>query len=172
MASASVVLGLMMSSTRGSPNRRDLRTLHEALSLTVLTMVGLHGAALLGDSYLSPGLAGIAIPFVGSYRPLWTGVGILAGYGLAALGLSYYFRDRIGAARWKRLHRLTALFWIAAIIHTIGAGSDAMQAWFLVLIGASALPPGVLLLLRWLGRVASPERAGRRADGITANPLG
>lgn len=172
LSSASIVLGLMMSSTRRNPNRRDLRTLHEALSLAALAMVGLHGAALLGDSYLSPGLAGVAIPFVGSYRPLWTALGILAGYGLAALGLSYYLRDRIGAARWKRLHRLTALFWVAAIVHTIGAGSDATQAWFLVLVGAFALPPGALLLLRWLGRAASPERGDRRAEGITANPLG
>lgn len=157
LASASVVLGLMMSSPRRNPNRRDLRTLHEALSLTALAMVGLHGVALLGDSYLNPGIGGIVIPFVGPYRPLWTGVGILAGYGLAALGLSYYLRDRIGAARWKRLHRLTALFWVAAIVHTIGAGSDATRAWFLVLIGAFGLPAAALLLLRWLGRSAALE---------------
>jgi methionine sulfoxide reductase heme-binding subunit len=167
LASASVVLGLMMSSTRRSPNRRDLRTLHEALSLTALAMVGLHGVALLGDSYLNPGIGGIAIPFVGSYRPLWTGVGILAGYGLGALGLSYYWRDRIGAKRWKRLHRLTALFWIAAIVHTVGAGSDAARAWFLILVGVFALPAGALLLLRWLDRAASLGE-GDRAERIVA----
>jgi DMSO/TMAO reductase YedYZ heme-binding membrane subunit len=41
-------------------------------------------------------------------------VGIVAGYGLAVLGLTYYMRERIGAARWRRLHRLTAVFWLAA----------------------------------------------------------
>lgn len=172
LASASVLLGLMMSSTRRNPNRRDLRTLHEALSLAALGMVGLHGVALLGDAYLNPGVAGIIIPFIGKYRPLWTGVGILAGYGLAALGLSYYLRDRIGAARWKRLHRLTALFWVAAIIHTIGAGSDAKQAWFLALVGAFSLPAGALLLLRWLDRAAPPEPDGPRAERVAADQLG
>lgn len=171
LSSASVVLGLMMSSARRNPNRRDLRTLHEALSLTTLAMVGLHGVALLGDPYLSPGIGGIAIPFVGAYRPLWTGVGILAGYGLAALGLSYYLRDRIGAARWKRLHRLTALFWVAAIVHTIGAGSDATQAWFLILAGVLVLPAAVLLALRWLGRAVSPEQGDRGAEGVAANRI-
>ncbi len=166
LSSASVVLGLMMSSRRRNPNHRDLRTLHEALSLTALAMVGLHGVALLGDSYLNPGIAGIAIPFTGTYRPLWTGVGILAGYGLAALGLSYYLRSRIGASRWKRLHRLTALFWIAAIVHTLGAGSDARQAWFLILLGAFALPGIAMLALRWLSR-ASPDE-GDRARGSPA----
>ena len=84
LASATVAVGLMMSSKRRGANKRDLRAIHEALSLTTLAMVVLHGVSLLGDSFLNPGLAGIAIPFVGFYRPLWTGLGIIAGYGLAA----------------------------------------------------------------------------------------
>jgi methionine sulfoxide reductase heme-binding subunit len=169
LSSASVVLGLMMSSGRRNPNRRDLRILHEALSLTALAMVALHGVALLGDSYLNPGIAGIAIPFTGSYRPLWTGIGILAGYGLAGLGLSYYLRNRIGASRWKRLHRMTAIFWIAAIAHTLGAGTDSAQAWFLILLGTFALPAVALLVLRWLDRAASSEE-DKRNQGI-ADPI-
>ena len=154
-ASASVLLGLTMSSSRRNPSRRDLRVLHEALSLTTLALVGLHGISLLGDAFLNPGIAGIIVPFAGEYRPLWTGVGILAGYGLAALGLSYYLRNRIGASRWKRLHRLTALFWLLAIAHTIGAGSDVGEPWFLILNGIVIAPTALLLLLRWLGRAAS-----------------
>lgn len=154
LASASVLLGLMMSSSRRNPNRRDLRTLHEALSLTALVMVGLHGVSLLGDAYLNPGLTGIVIPFVGKYRPLWTGVGILAGYGLAVLGVSYYLRNHIGAARWRRAHRLTSAFWLLAIVHTIGAGSDAVEPWFLILNGVAIVPAVLLLALRWLGRAA------------------
>lgn len=153
LASASVALGLMMSSRRPGANKRDLRSLHEALSLTTLAMVGLHGVSLLGDSYLQPGLAGIAIPFAGAYRPLWTGLGIVAGYGLALLGLSYYLRDRIGAARWRKLHRFTALFWVLAIAHTIGAGSDATQAWFLIVSGVLVAPAAALAALRWGSRL-------------------
>ncbi len=152
LASASVAVGLMMSSRRKDSNKRDLRAIHEALSLTTLAMVGLHGVSLLGDAFLNPGLTGIAIPFAGAYRPIWTGIGIIAGYGLTALGLSYYLRDRIGAARWRRLHRLTALFWLLAVGHTIGAGSDAAQVWFLALSGAIVIPAALLLILRWLGR--------------------
>jgi len=155
LASASVALGLMMSSRRKTSNKRDLRAIHEALSLTTLAMVALHGVSLLGDSYLNPGLTGIAVPFVSAYRPLWTGLGIIAGYGLAVLGLTYYLRDRIGAARWRRLHRLTAVFWLLAIGHTIGAGSDATQIWFLAVSGALVVPAVLLLALRWLGRMGS-----------------
>jgi methionine sulfoxide reductase heme-binding subunit len=159
LASASVAVGLMMSSKRKSANKRDLRAIHEALSLTTLAMVALHGLSLLGDAFLNPGLTGIVIPFVGAYRPIWTGIGIIAGYGLAALGVSYYLRDRIGAARWRRLHRLTAVFWLAAIVHTIGAGSDSAQIWFLAISGAIVIPAALLLTLRWLGRAGDADVA-------------
>lgn len=160
LASASVAAGLMMSSRRRSAHKRDLRAIHEALSLTTLAMVALHGLALLGDSYLQPGLAGITIPFAGAYRPLWTGIGILAGYGLAVLGVSYYARERIGAARWRRLHRLTAVFWLAAVVHTVGAGSDAGEVWFLAASGALVVPAAVLLALRWLQRAKVSDPSG------------
>jgi sulfoxide reductase heme-binding subunit YedZ len=152
LASVAVAVGLMISAKRQNANKRDLRAIHEAVSLTTLAMVALHGLALLGDSFLNPGLTGIAIPFVGSYRPLWTGLGIVAGYGLAALGLTYYLRDRIGAARWRKVHRVTALFWVLAIVHTIGAGSDAAQLWFLLASALFAVPAALLLILRWVGR--------------------
>lgn len=154
LASASVFAGLLVSTRRRTPNRTDLRALHEALSLSTLAMVAVHGTALLGDAFMHPGIAGIAVPFAGSYRPLWTGAGIVAGYGLAFLGLSYYARDRLGAARWRRLHRLTAIFWVLAFAHSLGAGSDAAEPWFLVLNLALAVPAVLLLVLRWLGRAA------------------
>jgi methionine sulfoxide reductase heme-binding subunit len=154
LASAAVAVGLMAGAKvkRAGTSKADLRAIHEALSLTTLLMVALHGLSLLGDSFLDPGLTGIAIPFVGAYRPIWTGLGIVAGYGLAALGLTYYLRDRIGAARWRKLHRFTAVFWVLAIVHTIGAGSDAAQLWFLVIAGAVVIPAAALLALRWLDR--------------------
>jgi hypothetical protein len=57
LASASVTLGLMMSSKRKSEGKRDFRALHEALSLTTLAMVAVHGLALLGDQFFHPGLS-------------------------------------------------------------------------------------------------------------------
>ena len=166
LASAAVAVGLMMGSRHQATNKRDLRAIHEALSLTTLAMVALHGLALLGDSYMNPGLDGIAIPFVTFYRPLWTGLGIVAGYGLAALGLTYYIRDRIGAARWRRLHRLTALFWLLSIVHTIGAGSDTAQLWFLLAAGLLVIPAALLLVLRWLDRWTGDPVASRVPKGV------
>jgi sulfoxide reductase heme-binding subunit YedZ len=179
-ASASVAIGILLGRRRGGTTPlSELRPVHEALSLATLALIALHGAALLGDSYLRPGLAGIAIPLAGAYRPAWTALGIVAGYGLAALGVSYYTRSSIGAQRWRRLHRFTALFWVLGVVHTFGSGTDAMQPWFLIMAAAAVLPAACLVAgrtVRGLGaaldlpRSESPVRAG--AGGNGRRPLG
>lgn len=78
----------------------------------------------------------------------WTGLGILGGYGLAALSLSYYARARIGVARWRSLHRLIAAFWLLGVAHALGAGTEAGQPWFLALATVAVLPPFALLVVR------------------------
>jgi len=150
LSSASLGVGLLIRS-RGEPRRLaavDARVLHEALSLATLIAIAVHGLALLGDSYLHPTVLDISIPFDGSYRPLWTGIGIVAGWGLAALGLSYYARARIGQARWRYLHRFTAAFWAMGIAHTLGAGTDASEPWLIVALLAPTVPALVLLVRR------------------------
>ena len=145
-ASVSVAVGILISTRRnGVTPLAELRPVHEALSLATLGLIAVHGLSLLGDRFMRPGLLGIALPFLGPYRPLWTAIGIVAGYGLAALGLSYYWRQAIGAALWRRLHRFTALFWLLGIVHTVGSGSDVAQPWFLLLTGCAVLPAAVLV---------------------------
>jgi sulfoxide reductase heme-binding subunit YedZ len=151
LASASVGAGLLIGGARGEGSKRlgaDARPLHEALSLATLVAIAVHGLALLGDHYFHPTVLDISIPFTGAYRPFWTGIGIVAGWGLAALGLSYFARSRIGQARWRSLHRFTAVFWVLGIFHTIGAGTDAWQFWFMLLVGAPMIPAIVLLLAK------------------------
>jgi sulfoxide reductase heme-binding subunit YedZ len=172
LSSASLGAGLLIRS-RGEGRRlagADVRVLHEALALATLAAVAVHGLALLGDSYFHPSPFEISIPFISAYRPFWTGLGILGGWGLAILGLTYYARDRIGQARWRYLHRFIAIFWALGIVHTIGAGTDAGQLWLLALMAAPAIPAGILLLGRLFG--AMPERspappAPRRLQPVT-----
>ena len=147
----------------GRDRRADMRPLHEALSLTTLVAIAVHGLALLGDGYLNPGLAGIAVPFAGSYRSLWTGIGIIGGYGLAVLGLSYYARSWIGSTRWRMLHRFTVVFWLAAVVHSVAGGSDSTQAWFLVIATVAVAPAAGMVIAR-LADISAARRA--RPGGI------
>jgi sulfoxide reductase heme-binding subunit YedZ len=148
LASCSVGLGLAMATRLGPFKTADLRTAHEALSLGTMAAIVIHAGSLLFDSYLSPSLADITIPFAGSYEPLWTSLGIVCGWSLLALGLSYYARARIGVARWRSLHRWTALVWLLALVHALGEGTDAGEAWFLASAAVVVLPALALLAVR------------------------
>jgi sulfoxide reductase heme-binding subunit YedZ len=162
LASLAVCLGLLMSTRLlkrfGGP---DLRIVHEALSLATLVAIAVHGFALLGDQFLHPSFADITVPFVSGFKTGWTTLGIVSGWALAALGLSYYTRARIGQDRWRSLHRFTALAWAMGLAHSLGEGTDAGQTWFLVMIGIVAVPALLLLLWRMsgLGQRRSPARA-------------
>jgi methionine sulfoxide reductase heme-binding subunit len=160
-ASVSVSLGLAMSLKLRAFRRVDLKVLHETLSLCALVAIAVHGAALLGDGFLHPSLPDVTVPFVSGYKTVWTSMGIVSGWGLALLGLSYYWRGRIGPARWRRLHSFTAFAWVLGLAHSLGEGTDAGTAWFLVMVGSVALPALALLLVR-VGLPAREDRGGAR----------
>ena len=157
-----MILGLLMAN--GLPRRagikRKLLTLHESFALVGLVAIGVHGVTLLGDTYLKPSLAQIAVPFDSSYRPGFTGLGVIAGYLAVALGLSYYARRVIGVRRWRTIHRATIVVWALGVIHVLGSGTDAGQIWLRAILALSALPIVFLFLLRVLPR--DPSAAGRR----------
>jgi sulfoxide reductase heme-binding subunit YedZ len=165
LASLAVCAGLALGGRIGLLRGRSaqLKTVHEALSIATLAALAVHGVALLGDRYLHPGLLDITVPFALDYRTVWTGLGIVAGYGLAVLSLSYYARARIGVARWRTLHRFIALFWLLGVVHTLGAGTDAGQAWFLLLLAVVGLPPIALLALRFAPPPPSPSQPAEPA---------
>src|SRR4051794_35447650 len=153
LASVSVCVGLSMGARLVKGRLPDLRAAHEALSLATLAALVVHALSLLGDSFLNPSLADITIPFASSYREPWMAIGIVGGWMLAILGISYYFRARIGVRRWRTLHRFTALAWVLGVVHTLGQGTDARSGWYLTLCATCVLPAAALLVARML-----PER--------------
>jgi len=172
LVTASTLLGLAMASRPRRPRRNAARlvTLHEQLALTGLVAIAVHGIALLGDPWLRPGLAGIALPGAMAYRPLFTSLGVLAGWLAALLGLSYYLRGRIGVTRWRAVHRLTLAAYALAVVHTLGAGTDAGSAWLRwPLLGSAAIV--LVLLARRLARRDPTTRKGAPIDdGPTRRP--
>ena len=104
LVTISVGIGLTMAGKvmRRPGLSRKLMAIHEHTALAGLVAIAVHGITLLGDPWLNPGLGGIAVPFTMGYRPLCTGLGIVGGYLAALLGLSFYFRRRIGARSGAR----------------------------------------------------------------------
>lgn len=170
LITTSVVLGLLMASkmSRRPGLKRNLRKVHEQVALTALVAIGLHGVLLLGDGWLKPGISGITVPFTLEYRPVWTGMGILAGYLALLLGPSFYWRRQIGARRWRQIHRATVAVFLLAVLHSLGSGTDGASTWFRVMVLGSAALVLVLVVFRYASQLrqtkTAPARPARLPD--------
>ncbi len=164
----SVALGLAMSGRLvrrpGLPPK--LRHLHESLTLVTLALIVMHAGLLLFDTYLRPGLVGITLPFALGYRPLFTGIGIIAGWLAAILGLSFYARRRIGVKRWRFMHRFTIVAYLLVLGHVAGAGTDARSPWMIALLTGLTAP----IIFAFTYRIL-PTGRGRKRE-IAAIPAG
>lgn len=175
LVTVSVGLGLAMAGRltrrRGWP--RAMTAIHEQAAVLGLVAILVHGIALLGDRWLHPGIAGVTVPFVLDHRRAFTGLGVLGGYLAALLGLSFYVRRWIGARRWRVAHRLTILVYVLAVVHTLGAGTDAGAQWLRAFMLATGIPIALLFVRRVLPRrppaLAGPPPAGRDAAGAGAS---
>ena len=168
LSSLSVCLGLTMGARLLRGRWSDMRVAHEALSLATLLALAVHGLSLIGDSYLHPSLADVAVPFLGGYKTIWTSTGIIAFWLMALLGLGYYARGRIGAQRWRKLHRWVAVAWILGVVHSLGEGSDAGQSWFLAMTAIAVVPALALLTGRHLAPLVRSRSARSPRSTTTA----
>jgi methionine sulfoxide reductase heme-binding subunit len=170
LLSAAVVAGLALALRLGSPRLRvGVRAVHERIALLALGAVAAHGLFLLLDPWLKPGLGGLLVPFTTSYRPLWTGLGVLAGYLAAGLSLTFYARKRLGTRRWRQSHRFIPIAWALAAVHVVGAGTDGRSRWLLVPLAVTVGLIVVMLAVRWSrGRRAPAPVAKRMRPPVVA----
>jgi methionine sulfoxide reductase heme-binding subunit len=157
LSSVSVCVGLSIGGRLLKGRGPDLRVTHEALSLATIAAIVVHAVTLLGDSFLHPSILDVSVPFVSGYKQPWMTIGIIAGWAMILLGLSYYFRARIGQERWRTLHRFTALAWVLGLAHALGEGTDAGQAWFITMTAIVVLPALALMAMRWSSAPARPS---------------
>lgn len=159
LVTVSVVLGLTMAGklSKRPGAGRVLSAIHEQTAVTGMVAIAVHGLTLLGDAWLNPGPAGIAVPFLMAYRPVWTGFGIIAGWLAALLGLSFYVRRRISPRLWRQAHKATIVVFILGVVHTLGAGTDASSPWLFWPVASSA----ALVAVLFVARVVQGIRKGR-----------
>lgn len=145
-----VLLGLTMSSRRRLPAwpRVALEDVHRYTGLLTGTFVVIHVVTIAIDSYLPFSLSSLVVPFTATYRPLWTGLGIVAAELLLALAVTNRLRNRaISQRAWRRAHYLNFAVWGAATVHGLGSGTDRSATW-LVAIEATAVA-AVVALTTW-----------------------
>jgi len=159
----SVVAGLVLKSR---PFGKALKPAtvtdtHRFLALLCLGATAIHGAALMLDSTIQIGIAGLLVPGFVPYRPLWVGVGVVAAELLVLVYASFSQRKRIGAKNWRRLHWATYGIFAAMVVHGVMAGTDTTQPWALgMYLGATG---AVVMATVWRALVppAKPNRTVR-----------
>lgn len=156
--SLDVIVGLLLSTHAADRwmRRAHAIDLHSWLSPLGLALVFGHVLVLLADGYIRFDLLDLVIPFVAPYRPLAVGLGVIAAYLLLVVHLSFGFRRRLGTRRWRQLHYLSFVVFVASAIHAIVAGTDAGRPWVIALYAA---PVAIVAML-------IAYRIGRRHHGV------
>jgi DMSO/TMAO reductase YedYZ heme-binding membrane subunit len=157
---ASVVYGLLLSTgvLDAIAHRTVSFTLHQDLSSIGLSLALMHAVVLTLDRSVPFSIVQLAVPFLGPYRPLWTGIGQLTLILTAVVVGSFHIRRRIGQPRWRGLHYLTYLVFLGATVHGLMAGTDTSTPWaFWGYVAASAT---VVFLTAYRVTVALVARRG------------
>jgi methionine sulfoxide reductase heme-binding subunit len=133
------------------------QAVHRNLSLLVLVFLAIHILTSIIDPFAGIAALNTVVPFTGSYRPVWLGLGVLSMELMVALTITSLLRHRIGFRLWRVIHWAAYAAWPLALVHTLGTGSDVRSAWALILtLGCVA---AVVFALVW--RLTS-DRAGMR----------
>ncbi len=166
LLSAAVVLGVVDVRRWSTPRwpRFVLDALHRNVSLLAMIFLALHILTSVLDSFAPISLIDAVVPFAGSYRPFWLGLGAIAFDLLIAVTITSLLRQRMGYASWRAVHWLTYASWPIALLHGFGTGSDVRSTWLLALSVACLLA----VLAAVIVRVADgwPEHLGRRGAAL------
>jgi predicted ferric reductase len=108
-------------------------SLHRNVSLLALSFLVLHILTSVLDSFAPISLLDAFVPFAGSYRPFWLGLGAVSFDLILAVIATSLLRQRMGYGSWRAIHWLTYASWPIALLHGLGTGSDVKFTWLLAL---------------------------------------
>jgi sulfoxide reductase heme-binding subunit YedZ len=147
--------------------------MHRRLSIIAVVFLGIHVVTSVLDTYVNIGWAAIIVPFTSSYGRFWVGVGAVSLDLMVAVFVSSLLRTRMSPSAWRALHWLAYLSWPVALAHTFGMGTDAGEAWVIVLGVACVAAVGAALAyrLRTVSRQASARTAHALVSGTPPKHL-
>src|SRR5664279_5125719 len=135
LLTAAIALGVADVQRWSSPNwpRFIVDSVHRNVSLLAMVFLVLHILTSVLDSFAPIALTDAVIPFVGTYRPFWLGLGAISFDLLIAVTVTSLMRQRLGFSTWRAVHWLTYASWPIALLHGFGTGSDVKSTWLMVL---------------------------------------
>ena len=96
------------------------------------------------------------------------GLGALSLDLMVALVVTSLLRERIGRRVWRAIHWGAYALWPFAVLHTIGAGTDASRTWMIAFLVACA--GAFVMLLGWRASAGFLDPAGRVAGTRVPSP--
>ena len=127
-----VAMGIIAASGRG-PGRHVPRFvsqgLHRNLALLATLLLVAHIATAILDTYVDIRWFDAFLPVGGLYRPAYLGFGAVSVDLLLAVCVTSLVRHRLSDRTWRRLHLLAYPSWAAAVVHTVGIGTDIGTPW-------------------------------------------
>lgn len=167
LLTGSVLLGILARS--GRPllviPRFSVSLLHRNISLLAVVFLVFHVAPLLLDSYARVNLVDVVVPFLGSYRGFWQGLGTVALDLMAAVVVTSALRHRLGQRTFRVVHWASYVMWPLALAHSVGNGTDGTSAP--VVAAAVVLTVAVLAAAAWRVSAGFLETASLRSRGGT-----
>jgi len=130
---------------------------HEHLSLLSIGFMILHAVVLLLDKVEPLSLTEILIPFSGSYRPFWTGIGIITFYLSILVTVTFYIRSLISMKTFRAIHYLSIAAYVGGLFHGLYAGTDSALNWTQMMYWGTFLST-VFFCIYWLVIVRSKIR--------------
>lgn len=141
LLTATVVLGIVGAqrwANRDWP-RFVTAALHKNLSLLAVVFLAVHIVTAVTDTFVTITWINVFVPFTGTYRPIWLGLGAVAGDLLLAVIITSLARGFIGYRVWRVVHWAAYACWPIALAHGLGTGTDAHHVWALaVFVGCLA----------------------------------
>ncbi len=168
LLTASVVLGVAAIARLRGPGfpRFVVDGVHRTASLLAVAFLVVHILTAVLDSFASISLVEAVIPFAGSYRPLWLGLGAVAFDLLLAVTITSVVRTRVGHSAWRGIHWLAYAAWPVAVVHGFGTGSDVNQTWLIAINVACIL--AVLAAVIGRATIGWPDNVPLRIGALGA----
>lgn len=159
---ASMVLGVSVTNKAAAiwPGLPTAIDLHQYFTILGLVFALFHGLILIGDGYLLLSPLQILTPFaITNYRPGYVGIGQIAFYLWILITATFYIRRKISKKTWRFIHYFSYLTYLIALLHGLGAGTDATFNWARLIYTTTF---GVLLILTAYRILRARSQAARK----------
>jgi predicted ferric reductase len=168
LLAAQVATGLVLSHPRNTAAWRQTKPVfpwHELLSVFTGAFLVLHIALLALDPFADVGVLGALVPGLSGYRPPAIAVGTVAAYALLFTAVTAKWTRLLPSGWWLQAHRVAAVTFLLAWIHSVLAGTDggALSPIYL----ATGLPILAGVAHRWWTARVRPQRAAPAAPPST-----